>query len=356
MNIYLFKRFFIAVIIQLLFMISLSGQKYQNGTRLLKGAEVLSATPLQLDYVLENLSDTANITTNIHEGKTHLILNDGSGVWREWWFYMGNWQPKSSGGSLPAGINGSIQTKSGKNFNGSFLGINEGFIYSLDEIPSDVGINNGTATVRVTPNSMAVMEATKTSPKGNITSNVFVSADDTQQNVTWISKSPYKGARLKMDTATLEHWQTTLTNDFWNFKSSLADTTFYLKKRIRFDQPNTSVYTNGGDLHLSDSSGDYALSDLKNTAETDPTVPSHVKNITATNVGNWNTAYTNNHTHGNKAVLDGITSSNVANWNNAFSWGNHALQGYLKTETDPYWTAEKGNYFTKTNLQTSGQA
>jgi len=259
---YLFKRFFIAVIIQLLFMISLSGQKYQNGTRLLKGAEVLSATPLQLDYVLENLSDTANITTNIHEGKTHLILNDGSGLWREWWYYMGKWQLKTADGRLPAGKDGSIQTKSGKNFAGTLLGINEGFIRSLDDIPSDVGINNGTATVRVTPNSMAVMEATKTSPKGNITSNIFVSANETEQNVTWINKSPYKGARLKMDTATLEHWQTTLTNDFWNFKSSLADTTFYLKKRLKFEQPNTYLYTNNGDLHLKDASGDYSLAEL----------------------------------------------------------------------------------------------
>lgn len=69
-------------------------QKYKNGTRLLKGAEVLSNTPLQLDYVLENLSDTANVTS-LHEGKTHLILNDGSGEWREWWFIQGHWQPKA---------------------------------------------------------------------------------------------------------------------------------------------------------------------------------------------------------------------------------------------------------------------
>lgn len=69
-------------------------QKYKNGTRLLKGAEVLSNTPLQLDYVLENLSDTANVTS-LHEGKTHLILNDSSGGWREWWYIKGKWQPKA---------------------------------------------------------------------------------------------------------------------------------------------------------------------------------------------------------------------------------------------------------------------
>ena len=34
---------------------------------------------------------------------------------------------------------------------------------------------------------------------------------------------------------------------------------------------------------------------------------------TATDKTNWNTAYTNNHTHSNKTVLDGITSALVTN-------------------------------------------
>ena len=40
---------------------------------------------------------------------------------------------------------------------------------------------------------------------------------------------------------------------------------------------------------------------------TDATVPTHIKNITTTNVTNWNSAY---------------------------GWGDHALEGYLKTESD----------------------
>jgi len=31
----------------------------------------------------------------------------------------------------------------------------------------------------------------------------------------------------------------------------------------------------------------------------------------------------------------GITLDNITNWNTGFSWGNHAIQGYLKVETDP---------------------
>lgn len=91
MKYYLFSLIILMLFININFC---KAQKYKNGTRLLKGAEVLSNTPLQLDYVLENLSDTANVTS-LHEGKTHLILNDGSGGWREWWYIKGKWQPKA---------------------------------------------------------------------------------------------------------------------------------------------------------------------------------------------------------------------------------------------------------------------
>jgi hypothetical protein len=53
-----------------------------------------------------------------------------------------------------------------------------------------------------------------------------------------------------------------------------------------------------------------------------------------------------------------ITSGNITNWNTAFGWGNHAVAGYLTSfsETDPIWISASGNYYTKTNLQTSGAA
>jgi len=57
-------------------------------------------------------------------------------------------------------------------------------------------------------------------------------------------------------------------------------------------------------------------------------------------------------------AANGINSTNITNWNTAYGWGNHASAGYLTnyTETDPAWTAASANYFTKTNLQTSGGA
>ena len=52
--------------------------------------------------------------------------------------------------------------------------------------------------------------------------------------------------------------------------------------------------------------------------------------ITSTLVANWNTAYTNSHTHSNKSVLDGITSTLVSNWNSVYSW----YTGITATDTD----------------------
>ena len=47
----------------------------------------------------------------------------------------------------------------------------------------------------------------------------------------------------------------------------------------------------------------------------------------------WDTAYSERHTHSNKSVLDDITSTKVSNWDTAYSWGNHANAGYmLRTE------------------------
>lgn len=52
--------------------------------------------------------------------------------------------------------------------------------------------------------------------------------------------------------------------------------------------------------------------------------------ITSTNVSNWNTAYSNNHTHSNKSVIDGISSTNVSNWNTAYNNAHsHSNKTYL---------------------------
>lgn len=62
--------------------------------------------------------------------------------------------------------------------------------------------------------------------------------------------------------------------------------------------------------------------------------------------GNWDSAYSNSHTHSNKSVLDGITSSKVNNWDAAYGWGNHANAGYLLA------TTAAGTYETIGNVDT----
>jgi hypothetical protein len=98
---------------------------------------------------------------------------------------------------------------------------------------------------------------------------------------------------------------------------------------------------------------------LQSYTETDPTVPSHVKSISTTNISNWNSAYG----WGNHAVqgyalasdyytktqsdgrylqsftetdpvftaspASGITSTKISNWDTAYSWGNHSTAGYI---------------------------
>jgi hypothetical protein len=82
-------------------------------------------------------------------------------------------------------------------------------------------------------------------------------------------------------------------------------------------------------------------------------------------------------------AANAITSTNITNWNTAFGWGNHTAAGYLTasstntltnksgnismwtnnvgylttyTETDPVWATASTNYYTKTNMQTSGSS
>jgi hypothetical protein len=65
----------------------------------------------------------------------------------------------------------------------------------------------------------------------------------------------------------------------------------------------TSIVNNSTNWNTAFSWGNHALVGyLTSYTETDPTVPSHVKAITTTNISNWNSAY---------------------------GWGNHATQGYL---------------------------
>ena len=79
--------------------------------------------------------------------------------------------------------------------------------------------------------------------------------------------------------------------------------------------------------------GDHSTEGYLKT-ESDPTVPSHVKAITLTDIANWNAGTGGG---GGGGVDPRISDTDISHWNTAYGWGNHAAQGYLKsfTESDP---------------------
>ncbi|NVO10089.1 MAG: DUF1566 domain-containing protein, partial [Bacteroidales bacterium] len=101
--------------------------------------------------------------------------------------------------------------------------------------------------------------------------------------------------------------------------------------------------------------------------ETDPVFGASIaKNITTSNITNWNAAYSwgNHATAGyltsftetdpvfGASIAKNITASNITNWNTAYSWGNHASAGYLTsfTEVDPIFSSSAANGITSTNI------
>ncbi len=85
--------------------------------------------------------------------------------------------------------------------------------------------------------------------------------------------------------------------------------------------------------------------------ETDPTVPSYVKDIETDDIASWNQAHgwgdhsqegylTEVPAESDPTVpshVKDIETDDIDNWNEAHGWGNHAAEGYLTdyTETDP---------------------
>ena len=60
------------------------------------------------------------------------------------------------------------------------------------------------------------------------------------------------------------------------------------------------------------------IEEVDSKAETDPTVPAHVKNITESDITNWNEKVNKSdlHEHNNKEILDTISQTSIDKWNN----------------------------------------
>ena len=95
--------------------------------------------------------------------------------------------------------------------------------------------------------------------------------------------------------------------------------------KIYVAQDTNKTYRWSGSAYV-EISASLALGETSSTAyrgDRGKTAYDHSQNgdvhVTTTQKTNWNTAYTNNHTHSNKTVLDGISSTNVTNWGTAYT-------------------------------------
>lgn len=63
----------------------------------------------------------------------------------------------------------------------------------------------------------------------------------------------------------------------------------------------------------------YGITDAAKSSDLTAHTSDTTIHITSSERTNWNSAYSNSHTHSNKSTLDGISSTNVSNWNSAAS-------------------------------------
>ena len=179
----------------------------------------------------------------------------------------------------------------------------------LSAIVTKVGTTDGRLFVRVHTNPEAGEITFDNATSGLVSSSVQGAIDELQSNkvdVTGYNNTnwdtaygwgDHDGLYLPIDAVTLPD-QTGHSGQFLTTNGTTADW--------------ATVDTSLGDTAYG--WGDHSTEGyLTSFTETDPTVPSHVKSITTTNISNWNTAY---------------------------GWGDHSTEGYLTsfditTQTDP---------------------
>ena len=100
------------------------------------------------------------------------------------------------------------------------------------------------------------------------------------------------------------------------------------------------------------------LSDYVKTSTFNSHTANTTAHITAAERTNWNAAYTNNHTHSNKSVLDGITSTKVANWDKVYEDWNDVFEinsdGSLKVKVNVIGEGEISAYGSGLSESSSG--
>lgn len=123
---------------------------------------------------------------------------------------------------------------------------------------------NATGTVTVNPSYADLYAASGNTGEYvyNKQGGFYAIPEKTSLNVSW-GQDLIDGTFADLTKCDFTHRQNVGSKELTNFRSSLCDTTVYFNKRLKFDQTNTSIYTKGGDLYLSDQTGKYKLSDLR---------------------------------------------------------------------------------------------
>jgi len=163
------------------------------------------------------------------------------------------------------------------------------------------------------------------------------SVDNVLTEITYTPTSAGGGGGISLsDLAVLKPNPTASGNGDLTYSS--------INGQFTYTPPDLSGIPNASKISQWDTAygwGDHASAGyLTSYTETDPTVPSHVKSITQSNINTWNsalTSFTETDPVFVASAAYNINGSHITNWDTAYGWGDHSTEGYLTsyTETDP---------------------
>lgn len=147
-------------------------------------------------------------------------------------------------------------------------------------------------------------------------------------------------------TVTLEQGDMVILTSEWNAGSgepyfgvvnqTYADASVGVKGVVTLSDPSTVL--NLGDLHTSAVITENGLEQLVDpSSDLSPTTTTDL--IARADHGHDGRYYQKSEISSFFSGSTGITGYNKSNWDTAYGWGNHALEGYLTTETDPVFNA-----------------
>lgn len=174
--------------------------------------------------------------------------------------------------------------------------------------------------------------------KVTVLERVIQTTDPSTYDSSWERISSYLRPRTITDRVMIGNGSFVST-EMLRVVGDIYSTNLTVSTQLNIGDSVANITQSGTEMYLTDSTGTFSLQDLLGssvtaqdiinwnlafswgdhslegylTAETDPIFSaSAAYGITGTNITNWNLAYTNNHTHANKTLLDSLTSTGSA--------------------------------------------